>query len=84
MFVKVLLVLVLLTIIYTLISSFWFLVRDKGEGTRAVRRLTWRIGLSVLLFALLYLAFLAGWIKPGSGNPVQYPSAATAEQEPGD
>jgi hypothetical protein len=73
-----------LTIIYTLISSFWFLVRDKGEGTRAVRRLSWRIGLSILLFALLYLAFLAGWIKPGGGNPVQYPPTAVEGQESGD
>ena len=83
MFVKVLVVLVLLTIVYTLISSFWFLVRDKGEGTRTVRRLSWRIGLSLLLFALLYVAFLAGWIKPGHGNPVHFPPAASSEQDSG-
>ena len=84
MFVKALVVLVLLTIVYTLISSFWFLVRDKGEGTRTVRRLTWRVGLSMLLFALLYVAFLAGWIKPGGGNPIQYPPVAAEEPVSGD
>ena len=83
MFVKVLVVLVLLTIVYTLISSFWFLVRDKGEGTRNVGRLSWRMALSVLLFALLYLAFLNGWIKPGSGNPVHYPPPASTGQDSG-
>jgi hypothetical protein len=83
MFTKFLIVLFLLAIVYTLVSSFWFLVRDKGQGTRTVRRLTWRVGLSVLLFAMLYLAFLAGWIEPGGGNPVNYPAAVTAGQPDG-
>lgn len=84
MIFKVLIVLLLLIIVYTLISSFWFLVRDKGDGKRTVRRLSWRIGLSMLLFVLLYVAFLAGWIKPGGGNPVHYPPAATSGQDPGE
>ena len=75
MFGKIAIVLFLLAIIYTLVSSFWFLIREKGEGTHTVRRLTWRIGLSMMLFVLLYLAYLAGWLHPGSGNPVQYSSA---------
>lgn len=73
MLTKIAIILFLLAIVYTLISSFWFLVRDKGEGTRTVRRLTWRVGLSLLLFAMLYGAFLAGWLEPGGGNPVNYP-----------
>jgi succinate dehydrogenase/fumarate reductase cytochrome b subunit len=73
MLTKIAIILFLLAIVYTLISSFWFLVRDKGEGTRTVRRLTWRVGLSLLLFAMLYVAFLAGWLEPGGGNPVNYP-----------
>ncbi|MBT8062316.1 MAG: DUF2909 domain-containing protein [Gammaproteobacteria bacterium] len=68
---KVLIVLFLLTIVFTLVSSFWFLINDKGQGTRTVRQLSWRIGLSLLLFAFLYVAFLAGWIQPGSGNPIR-------------
>jgi len=76
MLTKIVIVVFLLVIVYTLISSFWFMIRDKGEGTRTVRRLTWRVGLSVLLFALLYLAFLAGWVQPGSGNPVNFPRPA--------
>ncbi len=83
MFIKVFIVLFLLVIVYTLISSFWFLVKDKGEGTRTVRRLTWRIGLSLLLFVLLYVAYLAGWVQPGSGNPVHYPSPASGEPPAG-
>jgi uncharacterized membrane protein YsdA (DUF1294 family) len=76
MLTKIAIILFLLAIVYTLISSFWFMVRDKGEGTRTVRRLTWRVSLSVLLFAMLYVAFLAGWLQPGGGNPVNYPPHA--------
>ena len=69
---KILIVLFLLVILYSLASSFWFLVKDKGEGDRTVRRLTWRIGLSLLLFVLLWLAYQMGWIEPSSG-PVRIP-----------
>ncbi len=67
MLIKFIIVLFLLTILYSLASSFFFLVRDKGEGDRTVRRLTWRIGLSLLLFVLLWGAHSMGWIQPNSG-----------------
>ena len=67
MFVKAIIIVFLLVILYTLGSSFYFMVRDKGEGERTVRRLTWRISLSLLLLAVLYLMFLAGWIEPSAG-----------------
>lgn len=71
---KFLVILFLLVIVYSLASSFWFLVRDKGEGDRTVRRLTWRIGLSLLLFLFLWFAYQMGWIEPSSG-PVHIPRA---------
>ena len=71
MLVKAVIIIFLLTILYTLGSSFYFMVKDKGEGDRTLKRLMWRIGLSLLLLALLYLMFLAGWIEP-SGGPVNY------------
>jgi hypothetical protein len=71
---KFLVILFLLVIIYSLASSFWFLVRDKGKGDRTVRRLTWRIGLSLLLFLFLWFAYQMGWIEPNSG-PVRIPGA---------
>ena len=67
MFVKAVIIVFLLVILYTLGSSFYFMVRDKGEGDRVVKRLSWRIGLSLLLLAVLYLMFLAGWIEPSAG-----------------
>lgn len=73
MLVKAVIIIFLLTILYTLGSSFYFMVRDKGEGDRALKRLMWRIGLSILLLLLLYVMYLLGWIEP-SGGPVNYGS----------
>ena len=56
MLVKAVIVVLLLVILFTLGSSFYFMVRDKGEGTRTLRRLAWRIGGFVLA------ALLANWI----------------------
>jgi len=71
MLVKAVIVIFLLIILFTLGSSFYFMVKDKGEGDRTLKRLTWRIALSLLLLAILYIMFLAGWIEP-SGGPVNY------------
>ena len=75
MLIEIFIVLFLLTILYSLASSFFFLVHDKGHGDRTVRRLTWRIGLSLVLFLLLWAAYLLHWIEPNSG-PVRVPQAA--------
>lgn len=71
MLVKVAIIAVLLVIVYTLGSSFFFMLKDKGESDRMLKRLMWRIGLSILLLLVLYVMFLLGWIEP-SGGPVNY------------
>lgn len=73
MLVKAVIIIFLLTILYTLGSSFYFMVKDKGEGDRTLKRLMWRIGLSIFLLFLLYVMYLLGWIEP-SGGPVYYGS----------
>ncbi|MCS6785749.1 MAG: twin transmembrane helix small protein [Thiobacillaceae bacterium] len=50
----------LLAILASLVSALVFLVRDRGRGTRTVRSLTWRIGLSLGLFVLIMAAFYLG------------------------
>ena len=72
MVIKALTIVFLLTILYSLASSLIFLVRDKGEGNRTVKRLTWRIGLSLVLFVFLWVAYKLDWIEPNSG-PVRIP-----------
>jgi hypothetical protein len=65
MLVKAIIILFLLIIIFSLGSALTFLVRGaKNDDTRMVKALSWRIGLSLLLFLLLFVAFAMGWIKP--------------------
>lgn len=64
---KIVIIVFLIAIVWSLVSAFYYLIRDKGEGERTVWRLTWRIGLSLLLLALLYAGFLLGWLEPGRG-----------------
>jgi hypothetical protein len=63
---KILVILFLLFILGSLASALYFLVRDKGHSDRAVRALTWRIGLSITLFVLLMAGYYTGVI-PRSG-----------------
>ena len=71
---KLLIIGFLLIILYTLLSSFYFLVKDKGEGKRTVNRLSWRVALSLFLFLLLLVAFKLGWIEPHGYQPAYYSS----------
>jgi hypothetical protein len=54
----------LLAIVLSLGSALVHLVRDKGESQKMARALTIRVGLSVLLFVLLLVAYWLGWIQP--------------------
>ena len=75
MVIKIIIILFILGILYSLASAMYTLVKDKGEGDRTVRRLSWRIGLSILLFLFLWVAYQLGWIEPNSG-PVRLPPPA--------
>jgi len=54
----------LLAIVGSLFSGLFFLYRDRGDGQRMARALTWRIGLSIALFLVLLAGFRFGVI-PG-------------------
>ncbi|MBA2709292.1 MAG: twin transmembrane helix small protein [Tatlockia sp.] len=64
MFTKAIIIVVMLIILIALGSSLFYLVRDEGKTTRTVKALTWRIGISLVLFLFLFLAFAMGWIHP--------------------
>lgn len=64
---KIVIIVFLIAIVWLLISAFYFLIREKGEGQRTVWRLTWRVGLSLVLFVILYASYLMGWMQPGRG-----------------
>lgn len=62
--IKVILGAIFILIFFSLGSALYYLVQDKGDSDRIVKALTWRIGLSILLFIILIIAFALGWIKP--------------------
>ena len=63
---KIIIILFVLAILWSLGSGLFYLVREKDakDSARVAKALTWRIGLSLLLFLLLFMAFALGWIKP--------------------
>lgn len=66
LFIKVIIGILFLFILFSLGSALYFLVVDKGNSDRIVKALTWRIALSIFLFVLLFFAFAMGWIAPHS------------------
>lgn len=63
--IKVIIILLFIFIFFSLGSALYFLVRGaKGDSDRIVKALTWRIGLSMVLFIFLLIAFAMGWITP--------------------
>lgn len=59
---KIVVILVMIGIAASLLSAGFFLVKDPSSSTRMVKALTWRIGLSVALFAALMLGHYFGLI----------------------
>ncbi|HSC47755.1 MAG TPA: twin transmembrane helix small protein [Gammaproteobacteria bacterium] len=69
MLAKLIIILVLLLILASLFSGMYFMLRDRGQSTRNVKALSIRIGLSILLFVLLIIAYLTGIIQPNGTHP---------------
>lgn len=61
---KILIVLIMLGIAISLFTGLVGLIKDKPDSKRMVKALTWRIGLSLFLFVLLFVLFALGFIKP--------------------
>jgi Protein of unknown function (DUF2909) len=53
-----------LAIVLSLGSATVLLVRGKGDSNKLARALMIRLGLSILLFVLLLVAYWLGWIQP--------------------
>jgi hypothetical protein len=52
----------LLLIIGALGSALYYLYHDRGHGTRMVKALAIRVGLSAALIVFLIVSYLLGWI----------------------
>lgn len=66
MIIHIVLIVLFLIVVATLFQALFFLARDKGETKRTVKALSWRIGLSVLLFVLILVLWAAGLLKPAA------------------
>ncbi len=75
--VKVLIIVVLLVIVFSLFSALRTLVRNReGDKQKTVRFLAFRVGFSVLLLILLGVAMMMGWIDPHGLPPAPAEPAA--------
>lgn len=74
MWTRVIIIGFLAFIVFNLGAGLYYMMRDKGGTDRTLKALSWRIGLSVLLFVLLLLGFATGVIEPhGIGVPPSNP-----------
>ena len=71
---KYLVLLAFVAIIGSLGSALFFMMRDGRDGkpktSNMARALGWRVGLSILLFLCILLAWKLGYIQP-TGIPVR-------------
>ena len=58
---RYLIVFLLLAVTASLFSGLYFVGKDRGGTNRAVTALTIRIGLSLVVFALLMASHFFGW-----------------------
>jgi flagellar biosynthesis protein FlhB len=65
---KYVVIVILVLILGSLGKALFHLSSSKpGEEAKMVTALAWRVGLSVLLFLLLFVAYDRGWIDPLHG-----------------
>jgi hypothetical protein len=69
MLVRLIIIAFFIGILYSLFSGMYYMLHDKSGSTRNVKALSIRIGLSLLLLALLVAAYILGFIKPNSVHP---------------
>jgi hypothetical protein len=67
--IKITVVALLAAIIISLGSGLFYLYRDQGKSRKMVTALTFRVGFSLLLFAVLMIAWAMGWIHPHGAVP---------------
>ncbi len=66
MWIKVIVLALLALMLYSLFSGLFFLVKDRGQGSRTLRALTARISIWVVLFVLLCAGIYTGVITPSN------------------
>ena len=72
MIIKIFILIAFVLIIFSLGVALLNLVTHKEPPEKTAKALTFRISLALLLFFLLFIAVMTGWIKPhGIGRSIQ-------------
>lgn len=73
----IVIVILLIMMLVSLFSALWFMFKDRGQGTRTVKALTWRVSIWAVLFLLLVVGMYTGLITPSNSlkPPVTTPAA---------
>lgn len=66
---KLIIIILLLVVVVSLFRALYFLVADPAQSTRAVKALTWRIVLSLIILLLLAVGIKTGLIVPHDIKP---------------
>ncbi|HEX8403928.1 MAG TPA: twin transmembrane helix small protein [Duganella sp.] len=61
---KIAVAIAFILILGSLGSAFFFLMRHKGKSNNTVNALALRVGLSIILFVLILVAYKLGYIHP--------------------
>ncbi len=61
---KIVLIALLLFVIASLFTAFYYLVKDPSTSTRVVKSLLVRVGLSLFIMLLLFIGVQFGWVTP--------------------
>ncbi len=80
MLAKIIILTVFALILISLGSALVFMIKDHGKSKRTAHALTWRIGLSLLAFILLFVAHGLGLIQPHGVLPNPDKAAAQTQK----
>ena len=61
---RIVIVIALIGILFSLGSALFYLMRDKGTTNRTVNALTIRVAISIALFLFILFSYWMGWIAP--------------------
>ncbi|MFW5432517.1 MAG: twin transmembrane helix small protein [Methylophilaceae bacterium] len=62
MLFKVVVIGMLILVLYSLFSALYYMMKGNKSDPRMIKSLTWRVGLSIVLFSLLMLGLYTGFI----------------------
>jgi hypothetical protein len=85
MFIKIIAIAAFVVILFSLGSALYSLIQNQGKepSAKAVKALTVRIGLSVVLFIFIFIALASGLITPhGIGTRIHGQKPIASETNP--